>query len=88
MFQIQDLLLTTVTAFVASDAAALMPDLNVARINLRLNLNARLKRRRVGIGSHAHAPDRPPSENSPPPDRILARWAVTDIRARLPWPHR
>ena len=50
MFQVQDLLTPRVAALVMRDAAAVVPDLQVRRIELGLDPRARARGHRVGVG--------------------------------------
>src|ERR1017187_4015797 len=54
MFQVENLLLPLVAALVARDAAALVPDFHVARIESYLDRLAGLGRNRIHIGPHSY----------------------------------
>jgi hypothetical protein len=55
MFEVEDLLVPLVAAFVARDAAALIAHFDVTRIKSHLDGLARRGRRRIEIGPHPYA---------------------------------
>ena len=54
MLEIEDLLLSPVTALVPRHAAACVPQLDDARVGLRLYLRAGRQRRRIRVRQHLH----------------------------------
>src|SRR6266566_891920 len=52
VFEVEDVLVTTVGALVTRDAAALVPDLDRRRGELDLRFRAWQQRRRIGVGPH------------------------------------
>jgi hypothetical protein len=55
MLQLQDLLLTSVAAFMAGEAAALVANLQVAGTQPHLDGLAYYGRHRIKVGAHTHA---------------------------------
>jgi hypothetical protein len=55
MYELEHLLMSLVTALVASETVALIPDLYVTRIEPDLDCLAHLNRNRIQVGSHSYA---------------------------------
>src|SRR5579859_915197 len=56
VFEVEDVLVTTVGALVTRDAVALVPDLDRRRGGFDLRLRAWQERRRIGAGPHLDTP--------------------------------